>query len=256
MNRPDPAGGGPDQPGGGPDQPGSGPEYPPGMGSSDPLVPPPAAEPPSQPPPDWSTPETPTTAPPFGAPRGPYAAGPPHPGYPPPPGGGPPPGYPPPPRGAPPPGPVDPGTENWFTRNSHLALILGVIAALLLCCCVGAAVTLLTWGRHFYGNVMESRRHTVGLNEPVRDGAFEFRVTQIRCGVGQVGQLVSQPAVGQFCLVAPAVRNVGDHPASFSDTLQTAYGPSGASFTRAAARVSWPTPISSFSATRSTRATG
>jgi Domain of unknown function (DUF4352) len=84
-------------------------------------------------------------------------------------------------------------------------------------------------GDGLYGFV--NRRRTVGLNETARDGKLEFRVAGIQCNVPRVGdQYVSQVAVGQYCLVDVTVRNVGDRPATFDDTLQRAYGPSDRQF--------------------------
>lgn len=183
------------------------------------------------PPPDWSTPDTPVVAPRLGGDPTPPGSGlPPHSGpVPPSPGAAAPygsdptgyPGAPPPPgAGAPPPtGPAPP-------RSNQLALILGIIAALLFCCCTAAAVALLTWGRAVFDEMQERGPRTVGLNQPARDGNLEFRVRQVDCGIGRIGDpVVHQRATGQFCLVEVTVRNVGKRPTAFRESLQKAYGP-------------------------------
>ncbi|WP_326561525.1 DUF4352 domain-containing protein [Micromonospora sp. NBC_01796] len=215
-----------------------------------PVTAPPPPEPPARPP-DWSTPDTPVVAPPIGgdfAPpphpdqTSPYAEQP-HPEaqpypeqeygeqqqyadepYPDPPGA-----YW--PDHAPwldePPGYVQPPPE----RRRRLWLLLGVSVALVLCCCAGVVGTALTWGGDLYAEVESRGQRIVGLNQPGRDGDLEFLVREVECGVGRVGDpLVNQLAVGQFCVVELAVRNVGKRPVFFTDTLQEAFGPGGEQF--------------------------
>ncbi|GAA3779064.1 hypothetical protein GCM10022225_78980 [Plantactinospora mayteni] len=109
--------------------------------------------------------------------------------------------------------------------------VLGLVAALLSCCCVAAAVVALAWGPGFYTGLRDRSDRVVGLNQPARDGDLEFQVHEVRCGLTEVGDpLVSQLAIGQFCVVDLAIRNLGAGPATFSDGLQTAYGPAGQRF--------------------------
>lgn len=83
----------------------------------------------------------------------------------------------------------------------------------------------MAWSDDLYGEISDRGRNSVGLNEAARDGQLEFRVTGVACGVPRVGdQLVSQVASGQFCLVQVTVRNRGDRPTVFDDSLQRAYG--------------------------------
>ncbi len=111
------------------------------------------------------------------------------------------------------------------SRNTRLAIILAAVAAVLLCGCVTAVVVTAAFGRTIYDNVRERNRDTGRLNESVRDGDLEFRVSRVDCGVPELGDsFVFQAAVGQFCLVEMNVRNVGDEPATFSDEHQRAYG--------------------------------
>ena len=183
--------------------------------------------------PDWSTPDTPASTPPLGGYGNPPARpaepadrestpgpGQPGPGQPGP--GQPGPGQPG-PTGAPR-GFAPPGDRRWW-------FVLGIVAALLSCCCVAAAVIALAWGPDLYAGLRDESPRVVGLNQPARDGDLEFRVHGVRCGVGRVGDpLISQLAVGQFCVVQLRVRNVGAQPVIFHDSLQTAYGPAGERF--------------------------
>lgn len=118
--------------------------------------------------------------------------------------------------------------------RGRLAIIAGAaVAAAVLCCGAGTGVVtgVLLWGDDVYDRVMRARADTVGLGEAGRDGSLEFRVSDVRCGVTQVGDsFISQSAIGQFCLVQLTVSNVGSRPATFADALQRAYAPDGSRF--------------------------
>ncbi|AVT31118.1 hypothetical protein C6361_18420 [Plantactinospora sp. BC1] len=189
--------------------------------------PPSPPRPEGPPPPDWSTPETRVSTPPLS-------------GYPPPQPPQPPiwasqPAAPEagtgPEAGRPPPG--GPARTPEFVRQTDRRwwFVLGLVAAVLSCCCVAAAVIALAWGPDFYTGLRDPAPRIVGLNQPARDGDLEFQVHSVRCGFTEVGDpLVSQLAVGQFCLVDLAVRNLGARPVTFQDSLQIAYGPAGQRF--------------------------
>jgi hypothetical protein len=127
---------------------------------------------------------------------------------------------------SPPPPPYPPiQPQKDTSRNTRLAILLAAVAAVLLCGCVSAVVVTAAFGRTIIDNVRERNRETGRLNEPVRDGPLEFRVSRVDCGVPDLGDSFAyQAAVGQFCLVEMNVRNVGDEPATFSDQHQRAYG--------------------------------
>jgi hypothetical protein len=119
--------------------------------------------------------------------------------------------------------PIQPKKDT--SRNTRLAILLAAVAAVLLCGCVTAVVVTAAFGRTIIDNVRERNRETGRLNEPVRDGPLEFRVSRVDCGVPDLGDSFAyQAAVGQFCLVEMNVRNVSDEPATFSDEHQRAYG--------------------------------
>lgn len=62
----------------------------------------------------------------------------------------------------------------------------------------------------------------VGLDTAVRDGKFEFTVTDITKGLSSVGDnpYLTEKAQGQFVIVTMTVENIGDKPQSFSPSAQ------------------------------------
>lgn len=67
-----------------------------------------------------------------------------------------------------------------------------------------------------------------GLNTPVRDGKFEFTVTNVDCGKAQIGgQYINKNAQGQFCLVSMNVSNIGTVAQLFDATSQKAIDQQG-----------------------------
>ncbi len=66
------------------------------------------------------------------------------------------------------------------------------------------------------------------LNQPVRDGKFEFVVTAASCGHEEIvnGFLRAEPQ-GRFCIIDMSVTNIGTEPRHFADGQQRAYGPDG-----------------------------
>ncbi|MFW0787399.1 DUF4352 domain-containing protein [Gordonia sp. CPCC 206044] len=73
---------------------------------------------------------------------------------------------------------------------------------------------------------------SVGLNTPVRDGKFEFVVTQVQTGVTSVGDnpyLTEQPQ-GHYVIVSMKVSNIGDQPQSFSSMDQKLQDTDGRTF--------------------------
>jgi hypothetical protein len=114
-------------------------------------------------------------------------------------------------------------------RGARVAVLIGAAIVLFsLCACAGVVAAAVTWGDDVYRRFTHDRGDTVAIGEPGRDGAFEFTVSRIDCGVAQIGDsFINQTAVGQFCLAELTVRNVGKQPAVFADAQQRAYGPDG-----------------------------
>lgn len=77
----------------------------------------------------------------------------------------------------------------------------------------------------------EAAEETPGLNTPVRDGKFEFTVSNVECGVPTIGEApISQDAQGQYCLISLTVTNIGDEAQIFSDSSQLAFDAGGREF--------------------------
>lgn len=114
-------------------------------------------------------------------------------------------------------------------RGPRVAVLIGaaiVLAAL--CCCAGVVTAAATWGDDAYRRLTHDRGDTVAVGQAGRDGAFEFTVSRIECGVARVGDsFVNQAATGQYCLTELTIHNVGKRPATFADALQRGYGPDG-----------------------------
>ncbi|MEO9328399.1 DUF4352 domain-containing protein [Gordonia aurantiaca] len=71
-----------------------------------------------------------------------------------------------------------------------------------------------------------------GLNTPVRDGKFEFVVTNVESGLTSVGDnpFLTEEAQGQFVVVTMTVMNTSKEPKDFSPTNQKLYDTDGRSF--------------------------
>jgi hypothetical protein len=66
------------------------------------------------------------------------------------------------------------------------------------------------------------------IGAAVHDGKFEFVVTAVSCGHGElVNGILRAQAQGQFCVVDLTVTNVGDEARTFADGVQKAFGPDG-----------------------------
>ncbi|WP_430331426.1 DUF4352 domain-containing protein [Rhodococcus sp. ACT016] len=72
-----------------------------------------------------------------------------------------------------------------------------------------------------------------GLNTPVRDGKFEFVVTDVESGLSTVGDnpFLTKKAQGQFVIVTMTVANTSDKPKSLSPSDQEMYDAQGRKFT-------------------------
>lgn len=77
----------------------------------------------------------------------------------------------------------------------------------------------------------EEQPPAAGLGEPVRDGQFEFTVSQIETNVAHVGnEYFGKTAQGQFVLVHVKIENVGDQAQTFSGSYVTAFDAQGREF--------------------------
>ncbi|MFJ3827804.1 DUF4352 domain-containing protein [Streptomyces sp. NPDC090046] len=110
-----------------------------------------------------------------------------------------------------------PDRRGWFARHRLLTVLLAVTAGLVVLGVAGsfagkesAAPPTATKTK----DVTDSGR-LPGVGEPVRDGKFEFTVTRLQPGVGNVGGAYGQDAQGQFLLVHVTVKNIGDRAQTF-----------------------------------------
>jgi hypothetical protein len=78
------------------------------------------------------------------------------------------------------------------------------------------------------GGASSSGTKTVGLNQPARDGKFEFTVTGVDCSKNTIGNdPVSTTANGVFCIVSMNVKNIGDQAQTLDATSQYGYDAQG-----------------------------
>lgn len=71
-----------------------------------------------------------------------------------------------------------------------------------------------------------------GMNTPVRDGKFEFVVTDVESGLSSIGDnpYLTEKAQGQFVIVTMTVQNTSDQPKSLSPSDQEMYDAKGRKF--------------------------
>jgi hypothetical protein len=78
------------------------------------------------------------------------------------------------------------------------------------------------------GSGSDTGNAPVGLNQPARDGKFEFVVQSIQCGIPSIGDSVlGKKAQGQFCEVHMTVKNIGNEAQLFDDSNMFAYNAAG-----------------------------
>ena len=131
-------------------------------------------------------------------------------------------------------------------KKSKVGLVLGIVGGVLALCCVGGVLAVALAGNSKPAAVSKGKQSAnpvasgsaaksttaaaapkaSGLNQPVRDGKFEFTVTSIKCGISRVGDsYLNKTAQGQFCEVNVTVKNIGTQPQLFDGSNQIAYGP-------------------------------
>lgn len=128
-------------------------------------------------------------------------------------------------------------------KKSKAPLIIGIIAAVVLVLCGGVVACFAVVGSavNDAANSLPTNLGTnpangdtgsddtpaavsVGLNQPARDGKFEFTVTKVQCGVAEIGsEFLNKKAQGQFCKVSITVKNIGDEARTFTSANQYAY---------------------------------
>jgi hypothetical protein len=77
----------------------------------------------------------------------------------------------------------------------------------------------------------DSSSKVAGLNDPVRDGKFQFTVKNVKCGKNRIGSAgFGTKAQGQFCLVSVKVENIGDEAQTMFGDNQHMYDAQGRKF--------------------------
>ncbi|KOU24405.1 DUF4352 domain-containing protein [Streptomyces sp. WM6368] len=112
--------------------------------------------------------------------------------------------------------------RGWFGRHRLLTVLLAAVAGVVVLGVLGSL-----GGK---GSVAPPPAATAkavtdsgrmpGVGEAVRDGKFEFTVTRLQAGVGNVGGEYGQDAQGQFFLVHMTVKNIGDKAQTFDGSDQ------------------------------------
>ncbi len=122
------------------------------------------------------------------------------------------------------PGPERPPDRRrgWFGRHRVLTGLLAVIAGLVVLGVLGSL-----GGKESAAPPPATKAKAVtdsgrlpGVGEAVRDGKFEFTVTRLQPGVGNVGGEYGRDAQGQFFLVHMTVKNIGDKAQTFAGSDQ------------------------------------
>ena len=108
--------------------------------------------------------------------------------------------------------------------------VLLIIAAVLVVLCGGGIVLVAVIAKDAPKGGGSAAVHA-GMNQPARDGKFEFTVTKVQCGVPKVGDdVLGKTAQGQFCLVTVKVSNIGTVPQTFDGGDQKAHDAAGTTF--------------------------
>jgi hypothetical protein len=130
--------------------------------------------------------------------------------------------------------------------RKKLPIILAGVGVLALLCCGGVAINAMgdddeepaatqtnaaEPATKAGENAKPAEKSQAGLNDPVRDGKFEFTVSKIDCGKTKVGgAYMNEQAQGMFCLINLTVKNIGKEAQLFSGSEQKTYDASGTEY--------------------------
>jgi hypothetical protein len=110
-------------------------------------------------------------------------------------------------------------------RGRLVAIIVGLVA---LGCCVAGVTAQLVGQALRAADAAKTATPTPGIGDAVRDGQFEFVVSDVSCGRSEiVNGILRAQAQGQFCVIEVSVTNTGREARRFADGDQRAYGPGG-----------------------------
>lgn len=129
------------------------------------------------------------------------------------------------------------GAENkrsWFARHKILTALMAVVIAAIIFSALGggsdesgdttrAQDSGQAEDASPSGDAVDAEEPSAapGVGTPVRDGKFEFVVTNVQPGVPSVGEdFLTETAQGEFVLVTMNIANIGDEAQSFSTSAQ------------------------------------
>lgn len=111
-------------------------------------------------------------------------------------------------------------------KHSKAVIALGVALGVVMLCVLGAA-----FSRGDKSGGPSGGGKAAAMNTPVRDGKFEFTVTDVKCGQKTLGSgILGSTAQGMYCLVAVRVTNIGKEAQSFSGSDQKLIDVNGAEY--------------------------
>ncbi len=128
---------------------------------------------------------------------------------------------------------------NWFKRHKILTGIGVIIIIAIIAGAVGGdkkdgTTTTANSNNTSSSSSSKSETTVAKLNEPARDGKFEFTVTSIKCAVPSVSDdsgYLSKSAQGQYCEMGVTVKNIGDEAQMFDGSNQYLYNASNQKYT-------------------------
>ncbi|MTE14139.1 DUF4352 domain-containing protein [Nocardia aurantiaca] len=118
-------------------------------------------------------------------------------------------------------------------KSNALKIILLVLAGIVVLCGIGGALA----SKSTKSANAPTTSAVPGLNTPVRDGKFEFTVTNVQTGVKEVGtnQFLRKTAQGTYTIISLTVRNIGKSPYGFSPSDQYVFDAQNRKFSNDAA---------------------
>lgn len=110
---------------------------------------------------------------------------------------------------------------NWFKKHKILTVIGVIILIAIIGGAAGGGDKTNTNSSSSDGSGVTKAEDkpaiTVKLNEPARDGKFEFIVKGVECGKTTIGtnEYLTKKAQGQFCLMTVNIKNIGNEAQGF-----------------------------------------
>jgi len=121
--------------------------------------------------------------------------------------------------------------KNWFAKHKVLTVI-GVIIILAIIGSVAGGGS--NSGTNTASNDQKTSdgsktAATAKIGQAVRDGKFEFTVTDFKCGAKTVGtnEFTREEAQGEFCIMSVTVKNIGDESQTFASSDQKVLNKNG-----------------------------